>query len=75
MPLKSGFSDERKCYIYNISIPLYASLFLHIYSGVPRRGWGEGAERCYNPSPLLRTVSDLPKYCRKIFPITAPTVN
>ena len=75
MPLKSGFSDERKCYIYNISISLYASLFLHTYSGVLKRGWGEGAKRRYNPAPLLRTVSGLQKYCRKVFPITAPTLN
>ena len=42
MQLESGVSVERKCYIYNISISLCPSFYLHIYSGVPRGGGGRG---------------------------------
>ena len=42
MQLESGVSVERKSYIYNISISLCPSFYLHIYSGVPWGGGGRG---------------------------------
>ena len=53
MQLKLGFSIERKCYVYNISITL-SPLSIYIYTVACREGggggWGVGnVERCYTP--------------------------
>ena len=73
MQLKLGFSIEKKCYIYNISITLSPSLYLHIYSGVPWRRVGGGVrcgqyKKMLHPLPLFRTVSDLCKIFSEKFP-------
>ena len=81
MQLKLGFSIEKKCYIYNISITLSPSLYLHIYSGVPWRrvgggGWGAGnIKRCYTPFHFSEPYQIYAKYFRKNFPIAVLSVN
>ena len=79
MQLKLSFSIERKCYIYNISITLSPSLYLHIYSGVPWSrggGWGAGnVERCYTPFHFSEPYQIYAKHFRKNFPIAVLSVN
>ena len=80
MQLKLSFSIERKCYIYNISITLSPSLYLHIYSGVPWRrgggGWGaRNVERCYTPFHFSEPYQIYAKHFRKNFPIAVLSVN
>ena len=71
MQLKLGFSIERKCYIYNISITL-SPLSLSAY--IQWRAVKELGVRCgecgkmLNPLPLFRTVSDLCKIFSEKFP-------
>ena len=81
MQLKSGFTVERECYIYNISISIYVppppSLYLNIYSGVPWMGAGVcgGCERMLHRLPHFKTISDLCEILLEIFPITVLSIN
>ena len=74
MQLKLGFSIERKCYIYNISITL-SPLSIYIYTVACREGGrGGGGVRCGECGkmlpllPLFRTASDLCKTFSEKFP-------
>ena len=44
MQLKLGFSIERKCYIYHVSITLSPYLSIYIYTVACREGGGGGGE-------------------------------
>ena len=78
MQLKSGFSVERECYIYNISIslpPLPLSKYIHWRAVKREEGGARGVKGCYTPFHFSEPYQIYAKYCWEIFPNTVLVVN
>ena len=82
MQLKSGFSVERECYIYNISMTLSPSPFIlskyiqwRAVKGGGAVGGARGVEGCYTSFHFSEPYQVYAKYCWKIFPNTVLSVN